>query len=161
MGTTTRPQKSARVASLLLLVVFVAIYSSCAESTSLRCSRSDGSCLLTRETLFRTRRHAFKVQDLLGAHSEFASAGRRGQRGQLTILETRQGPIPFQRWNSTMTTGVSGPVMEFVKDRSREELLVTDDTRWKVFGAASFLLAGSALLFGLSFARSLTDGSRR
>jgi hypothetical protein len=146
----TRAQKSARRASLFLLLVFVAIYSSCSEETSLRCGRAEGVCHLKQERLLGTRQITIRVDDLLGAHVDWQRSGR-GQGAGHTVLETRRGPVQFEVWGTSHMSDISSHVNDFVKSPKQPSLEVTHDSRLNTFGFGSFLLVGSLLLFGISF----------
>ena len=150
-------QRSARRASLFLLIVFGLIYSSCAEVTTLRCRRPQGECLLTQERLLpRSHEVTIRLADLQGAHTDDGSSPGRGKTRGRTILETRQGPVPVEVWTGGDMPDVSSQVNDFVKRKDQQELLVRHDTRLGTLGSACFLLIGSLLLFGMSFVKSLS-----
>lgn len=131
------------------LILFVLIYSQCAELTELRCSRAADACLLSHETLFKKREINIKVEDLLGAHKEGSTSGR-SSTGH-SFLDTRQGAVPFEIWGSNNSANISTSVRGFLKDKTRRELVEIHDSRLDVFGAGSFLLVASMILIWLSF----------
>src|SRR5687768_4173635 len=142
----TAPQSSARRASLLLLIVFAAIYSACAENTTLRCTRAADECVLTQERPLSTRTVTFKVADLLGVQSEWTGTQKRG--AVRTILDTRQGAIELQVWHSNRGAYDSAHIREFLANPRQPEVVVTNDTRLGTLVPASFLPIAAALLFG-------------
>ena len=152
----TRAQTSARATSLILLAVFLAIYSSCAEVSALRCNRDDCTCRHTQTRLFKTGETTIRVQDLHAAYEETNARSGRGSRTGRTMLDTRQGQIQFEVWGNSRLGDVSADVNHFVKRPDQRTLDAAHDTRSSVFWSSSFLLVAAVILFAMSFATSLT-----
>lgn len=157
--TYVETKTSLRIWGALPFMLFMAIYSGCAEKTTLRCIRTDGVCLLTQETLIKKNEITIKLEDLLGAHKEGSTSGRSS--GGQSFLDTRQGPVPFEIWPSNNSANISSSVRRFLDSPKQKELVEEFDRRLDVLGAGSFLLVGSAILFWLSFRAPAKGALRR
>lgn len=137
-----------RLFSLVPLAIFLVAYFAFAERTSLRCSRSDGACLLTQDYQLKQRTVAFALSSLLEVKEE------RVRKTGRTFLITREGPVQFEVWKSNQPAAIADEVRAFLDHPDHRDLLVTYDTRLWILGNTAFLLIASVLLFSFSFARA-------
>jgi hypothetical protein len=138
-------------------------YALVAESTSLGCSRAEGRCTLTQQTLLRTERRELALVDLLGVREELThlTLGRSRASGR-TLLITRQGPVQLEAWATFGPAGVADMVQRYLDDRNLQDLAVAYDSRGRMASTLAILVIAGIVVFGVSFMLPThTTGTRR